>query len=121
MRRASPMLPWLISLLGLVSGCAMPPHSGDSLIYDFDGSVPAELAGASMKGRGKIAVDASALGPAAKLGLGAPTEPYVRLAAQDAQCQAAARSSLANLIEMERGIAANSGKGCLPCKSDRSA
>lgn len=45
----------------------------------------------------------------------------MRLAAPDAQCQAAARSSLANLIEMERGIAANSGKACLPCKSDCSA
>src|SRR5262245_19578247 len=106
---------WSISLLlaglgWLVSGCAMHAHVGASG-PEFAYPSAEELPGASMKARGKLAADASAVTPSAELDRLLGKRPvgagqYVALAASDLQCLAAARSSLANLIEMEREILA---------------
>jgi hypothetical protein len=105
----------LASLCWLGSGCAMPPYvnTGGS---GFSLPTAEELPGASMKSRGKLAADASAVAPSAELDRVLGKRPgggqYVSLSAPDLQCLAAARSSLANLIEMEREILACTASGC---------
>lgn len=118
MRRAQSTSLLVLSLSWLASGCATPQHDN----WAASTLAPAALSGASTSERGKIEADASALASPEevdeKLGLGklGPLN-YVALSATDCQCQAAARSSLANLIEMEREIAANAARGCFHRKA----
>ena len=110
----SPLL--LAGLCWLGSGCAMPQHMEDSGA-EFPVPTAEELPGASMKARGKLPADASAAKPSPELDRLLGKRPaggqYVALSAPDLQCLAAARSSLANLIEMEREILDCTAPGCL--------